>query len=113
MRKLCLNCKHDPTNCCLQIHNDYGLNIDSRHLKDVGDERWDLSEFTDIGLGRRDGADVCMCCVRENSNDGAGVHQQPNFIFIVYNYLVIPSWGGGGSRTSKIICLLTLNQNCD
>lgn len=64
MRKLCLNCKHDPTNCCLQIHNDYGLNIDSRHLKDVGDEHWDLSEFTDIGLGRRDGADVCMCCVR-------------------------------------------------
>lgn len=49
-------------NCHFQIHNDHGLK--SRRLKDVDDEHWDLSVFTDNGLGRREGVDVCMCCVR-------------------------------------------------
>lgn len=40
-------------------------------------------------------------CVGENGNDGAGVHQQPVFIFIVYNYLTIPDGGRGGHIPSK------------
>lgn len=45
---------------------------------------------------------VCMCCVRANvsvrgnNNDGAEIHQQPIFIFIIYDYLAISNREGGG-----------------
>lgn len=39
---------------------------------------------------------VCLC----KSNDGADVHQQPIFLFIVYNYL-ISRWEGGRQGPRK------------
>lgn len=60
------------------------------------------------GTGR-----MCVCavyvhvCVRENRNDGAGVHQQPNFIFIVYNYLVIPGGGRGKQNQQDYLSAYT------
>lgn len=54
---------------------------------------------------------VCMCCVRAsvsvrgNNNDGAEIHQQPIFIFIIYDYLAISNRGG-----DRRDCLVTLNE---
>lgn len=81
------------------MHNDHGLNVESRRLKDVDDEHWDPSAFTDNGLRCREGVDVCMFCVctcmfvRENNNDGAEVHQHPILYLLIYNYLAISNRG--------------------
>lgn len=36
-------------NCLLQIHNDHGLIVESRRLKDVDGEHWDLSGVSGLG----------------------------------------------------------------
>lgn len=91
------------------MHNDHGLNVESRHLKDVDDEHWDPSVFMDIRLGcvGRGGAYVCMCCVctcmfvRENNSDGAEIHQHPILYLLSKTTLLFRI----GEGTGKIACL--------
>lgn len=78
-------CRPDRTRTSTWIHDEHRLNIGSQRMKDVDDEHWDPSVFTDSGLDWVGGW-MCvyvlctyMCvCVRYYE---AKVHQHP-FLYL-------------------------------